>query len=242
MSKAHVGFQVRPHNPWRYWLIAFMALLILAVVFYLGRAYQSYELIQLKLQQEVHENRIAELEQRNGQLVRKNAQLSGDGKIEHDAYTEANDSLVTLQREMLDLREQLVFYQGIVSPEELALGVNVQSFDLVKRNDQGLYSYKLVLTKRGKSDKFVKGKFIMGVKGNIADEQKNLTMKQIKQDYSDKDFAFSFRYFQVFEGDMLLPENFEPYDIELEIKPATRKLKDFTETISWVQALPGGDN
>ena len=242
MNKAHVGFQVRAHNPWRYWFITAIAILLLAIMFYLGRAYQSYELIQLKLQQEVHLNRIAELDQRNSSLVRKNAQLTGDGRIEHDAYDLTNKSLVTLQKEMLELKEQLVFYQGIVSPEELALGVNIQSFDLTKKNDQGLYSYKLVLTKRGKSDKYIKGGFLMEVKGYSNGVQTNLPMKQIKQNYKSSDFKFSFRYFQVFEGDMLLPDSFEPYDVELEIKPVTRKLKDFTETITWVQALPGGDN
>lgn len=242
MSKLHDGFQVRPHNPWRYWLLAIIALMLLAVIFFLGRAYQSYELIQLRLQQEVHENRIAELELRNANLVRKNAQLLSDSKIEHDAYVKSNRSLVALQKEMLGLKEQLVFYQGIVSPEELALGINIQSFELSKKNDQGLYSYKLVLTKRGKSDKYVKGRFLMSVIGQEGAEQKNLPMKQIKQDYNKKDARFTFRYFQVFEGNLLLPKKFDPYDIELEVKPETRKLKNFTETITWVQALAGGEN
>jgi len=65
-------------------------------------------------------------------------------------------------------------------------------------------------------------------------------LKQIKHSFNDKDVKFSFRYFQVFEGELLLPENFEPYDIELVIKPTTRKIKNFSETISWTQALSGG--
>lgn len=209
-------------------------------MFLLGRAYQSYELSQVKIVRQTLESRVSELEQRNATLVRKNAQLASDSKIEHDAYEKVNQSLVALQKKILQQKEQLVFYQGIVSPEKLALGINIQSMELNKKNDLGLYSYKLVLTKRGKSSKYVKGKLNFQVKGQVNGAHKDLDMKQIKQSFVDKDAKFSFRYFQVFEGELLLPENFEPYDIELEIKPTTRKIKNFSETISWTQALSGG--
>lgn len=242
MSKAHVGFQVRQHNPWRNWLIALLVLLLLAVMFLFGRAYQAYEVSQLKLEKETLQARITELEARNGSLVKRNARLESNSRIEHDAYVQANDSLVSLQKQLLDMKEQLVFYQGIVSPEELALGVNIQSFELTKKNDLGLYSYKLVLSKRGKSNKYVKGRFDMLVKGQSNNAQQDLSLKQLKQEFSDKDTKFSFRYFQVFEGDLMLPDQFEPYDIQLKINPTTKKIKAFSETISWAQAVSGGVN
>lgn len=242
MSKAHQGFQVRENNPLRLWLGTGLILLLLVIMFLLGRAYQSYELSQLKLIEEVMAARISELEQRNEALVKKNAHLDGVSKIEHDAYEKSNQSLVRLQRELLEVKEELVFYQGIVSPEELALGVNVQSFDLTRKNDNGLYAYKLVLTKRGKSNQFVKGSIDMQVKGSLQGEQKGIAMEKLKKEFDKKDAEFSFRYFQVFEGELLLPDKFEPSDIELAINPTTRKIKNFTETISWAQALAGGDN
>jgi hypothetical protein len=242
MSKAHLGFQVRENNPWRLWLGTGLILLLLVVMFLLGKAYQSYEYSQLKLVEEAMAARISELEQRNDTLVKKNAHLDGVSKIEHDAYEKSNQSLVKLQRELLELKEELVFYQGIVSPEELALGVNIQSFELTRKNDSGLYAYKLVLTKRGKSNQVVKGGMDLQVKGSLQGEPKMLPLKNIKQEFDQKDEKFSFRYFQVFEGELLLPDSFEPSDIELAIKPTTRKIKNFTETISWVQALAGGDN
>jgi len=240
--KGHMGFQVRQHNPWRAWLGAGLVLLLLSIMFLIGRAYQSYELGQLKLEKEVMASRIAELEQRNSVIVKKNAQLEGISKIEHDAYQKANRSQVELQKKLLEMKEQLVFYQGIVSPEQLALGVNIQAFELIKKNNLGLYSYKLVLSKRGKSNKFVKGGFNLLIKGQNGEVQKNLDLKKIKQEFKDKDIKFSFRYFQVFEGDMLLPENFEPYDIQVKINPTTKKIKSFSESISWAQAVSGGNN
>lgn len=105
----------------------------------------------------------------------------------------------------------------------------------------GLYSFKLVLTKRGESNQFVKGTVDFSIKGEAQGNVQNLAMKEIMQDYNEGETKFAFRYFQVFEGEIQLPENFSPYDIEVEVRPTTRKIKNFSETISWTQALAGDD-
>ncbi len=241
MSGAHSGFQIRQYSPLRLWIGGLLIVSLAVIVFLIGRVYQSYELTELKMVRETLESRIEDLQNRNASLVRQNAQLASDRKIEHDAYNKVNKELVALQKELLEQKEQLVFYQGIVSPEELALGINVQSFELNKKNDLGLYSFKLVLTKRGESNQYVKGSIDFNIKGQSQGAVKNLAMKDIMQDYEDADAKFSFRYFQVFEGALQIPTDFDPYDIELDVKPTTRKIKNFSETISWTQALVGGE-
>ncbi len=237
-----MGFQVREHKPWRIWVAVLLLLVLLVIMFLLGRAYQGFEVSQLRMIRDTLELRIDELEQRNARLVKENAQLQGSAKIENDAYQRANDSLVKLQQEILALREELVFYQGIVSPEQLALGINIQSFELKKKNSDGLYRYKLVLTKRGKSNQVVKGTIEFSVKGQQDGQSSDIPLAELKQDFEASDLKFSFRYFQVFEGDLLLADGFNPDEIELTIKPTTRKIKNFSESISWVQALAGGEN
>ena len=55
-----------------------------------------------------------------------------------------------------------------------------------------------------------------------------------------KDTKFSFRYFQVFEGDIALPDGFVPFEVEIGIKPTTKKVKSFSETILWARVLSEG--
>ncbi len=241
MSKAHLGFQVREHKPWRMWLGLVLVVILLVIAFLIGRAYQGYELKQLKLVRDTLEARIGELEQRNANLVKKNAQLERIGTVEKDAYNRANQSLVTLQQEILALKEELVFYQGIVSPEQMTLGVNIQSFELKSTSDDALFRYKLVLSKRGKSDKLLKGSFNLTVQGQQNGDSMRAELKELKSEFDKKDANFAFRYFQVFEGELLLPESFEPDEIELSIDPTTKKVEKFSENISWVQALAGGE-
>lgn len=240
MSTLHRGFQVRQYKPWKLWLGLFILLGLVALFFYVGRGYQAYELEHLQLERETLINRIAELEARNDKLLQKNAHLAGSSKIEHDAYELANQELVRLQQELLAQKEELAFYRGIVSPKNAALSINLQSFEVRRKNNQNQYSYKMILTKSGKSTKKIYGGASVLIRGENGEGVSEFKMKDLALENKGKDTKFAFRYFQVFEGDIALPAGFEPYEVEIGIKPSSKKVKSFTETISWARVLTEG--
>ena len=240
MSKVHRGFQVRQYKPWKLWLGFCFIILLLVVFFYIGQKYQAYELEYLNLERETLLSRIDELETRNHSLVQKNAHLDGGSKIERDAYELANQNLAKLQRELLAQKEELAFYQGIVSPKDAALGVNLQSFEVRKKNSQNQYSYKMILTKTGKSSRKLQGAANVVIRGENSGSVRELKISDLALENSGKATKFAFRYFQVFEGDIALPEGFEPFEVEIGIKPTTKKVKSFSETISWTRVLSEG--
>lgn len=240
MSKLHSGFQVRQHKPWKLWVGLLALVACLALVFFGGRTYQAYELDHLLLERETLLSRIAELESRNHKLVQKNAHLDGGSKIEREAYQQANQELIKLQQELLEQKEELVFYRGIVSPSDRALGVNLQSFEVRRKNSQNQYSFKLILTKSGKSTKKVSGDTSVVIRGEIDGKVSELKLTDLTLDKSDKGTKFAFRYFQVFEGDIVLPEGFEPFEVKIGVIPTTKKVEAFTETISWATVLSEG--
>ena len=237
MSKAHKGFRVKQHRPWKMWVGIFLVLLLFWAFFVLGQAYQSYQLMQLDLERATLLARIDELESRNHGLVKKNAQLEGSSKIEHDAYKKTGQTLVKLQREILAQKEELVFYQGIVSPANAALGVNLQSFQVKQKNNKKSLSYKLVLTKQGKISRKLRGGVKITIRGEDDSGTRELKLTDIRLVNPGKATKFNFKYFQVFEGDIAFPEKFTPYEVEIDINPTTKKVKSFTETISWARVM-----
>ena len=240
MSSLHRGFQVRQHKPWKVWLGIVLLIGLMAMFFYLGKNYQSYQLDHLMLERETLVSRIEELETRNHNLVQKNAHLEGGSKIERDAYELANRELARLQQELLAQKEELVFYRGIVSPKDAALGVNLQSFEVRKKNSQNQYSVKMILTKSGKSTKKISGGANVVIRGENGGSVSELKLTDLALENSKIGTKFAFRYFQVFEGDIALPEGFEPFEVEIGIKPTTKKVKSFSETISWTRVLSEG--
>lgn len=240
MSYGHRGFQVKQYKPWKIWLGAVIVLLLFYVSFLFGQEYQAYELNHLLLERETLLSQIAHLETRNSSLVKKNAQLAGDSKIEHDAYQQANRTLVDNQREILKLKEELVFYQGIVSPSSAALGVNLQSFQVTQKNPRNFYSYKLVLTKNGKSTRKIQGKFDVIIRGEDKGKSTELKLVDLKAEKKNKVESFAFRYFETFVGEIVLPKTFIPYEVEIHINPSTKKVESVTETFSWARVVSEG--
>ena len=240
MSQLHRGFQVRQYRPWKIWLGLVLLLGLMAVLFYLGRGYQAHELSRLKLERETLVSQISELENRNRNLLQKNAQLEGISKIERNAYELANQNLIKLQRELLTQKEELVFYRSIVSPNDAALSVNLQSFEVRKKNSQSQYSYKMILTKSGKGTQKIRGGASVLIRGENEGGVSELKMIDVALENTGKVTKFAFRYFQVFEGDIALPDGFEPFEVEIRIKPTTKKVKSFSETISWTRVLSEG--
>ena len=238
MSQLHKGFRVKQHKPWKMWVGILFIFLLFWGFFAAGQAYQSYQLMQLDLEKATLLSRIDELESRNHKLVKKNAQLEGTANIERDAYQEASKTQVKLQREILAQKEELVFYQGIVSPENAALGVNLQSFEVRQKNNQKSLSYKLVLTKQGKINRKLKGGVKITIRGEDDLGAKELKMSDLVLENPGKETIFNFRYFQVFEGDIAFPEKFTPDEVVIGINPTTKKVKSFSETISWARVMP----
>lgn len=231
---------MRQYKPWKLWLGICLMIALMGMFFYLGRGYQAYELEHLQLERETLVSRIAELENRNHKLVQKNAHLDGTSKIERDAYQLANQELVKLQRELLAQKEELVFYRGIVSPNDAALSVNLQTFEVRKKNSQNQYSYKMILTKSGKSSQKIRGGTNVTIRGESGGSVSEFKISDLALENSQVGTKFAFRYFQVFEGDIALPDGFVPFEVEIGIKPTTKKVKSFSETISWTRVLSEG--
>ena len=240
MSYSHRGFQVRQYQPWKIWVSVVLLVGLMAMFFYLGKGYQDYQLDRLQLERETLRSRISELETRNSNLVQKNAHLLGGSKIERDAYELANQELVKLQQQLLEQKEELAFYRGIVSPNDAELGVNLQTFEVRKKNNQNQYSYKMILTKSGKSTVRVRGDTEIRIRGEKGGTVSEMSLDEVALEKAAISTKFAFRYFQVFEGDIALPDGFEPFEVEIGIKPTTKKVKSVSETISWARVLSEG--
>jgi len=161
-------------------------------------------------------------------------------EIERGAYELANQELVRLQQQLLEQKEELAFYRGIVSPNDAELGVNLQTFEVRKKNNQNHFSYKMILTKNGKSTIKVRGDTSILIRGEKEGDVSVMKISDLALEKSPPNTKFAFRYFQVFEGDIALPDGFKPFEVEIGIKPTTKKVESFSETISWANLMSEG--
>lgn len=168
---------------------------------------------------------VAELRQQVV-YVQRSSQIDGQ------ACTEVKASLGSLQAESADLREQLAFYRGIVSPGESRSGVRVFDFH-VAAVPAGGYRYDLVLVQSARNEKRVAGRVKINLIGSRAGKQESLSLTPDEA----KSPAFGFRYFQELSGDFRLPEGFRPMRATVTLSPDGDGAQNVDDDYDWASLL-----
>ena len=144
-------------------------------------------------------------------------------------------TLRDLQSEILELKQEVDFYRGIVSPSEIQ-GLRVQGFTLAQDGASGYYRYNLTLSQSAKNRRFISGVAKLEIVGMQGDSQKTLALGDVTKPVKSA-IQFKFRYFQELKGDIRLPENFKPLRIELHAVPEGRGNKAIDQTFAWADLI-----
>lgn len=227
---------VKTHRPWKSKFVWSLVLLVLVIsawtLFDYGRFHAGYDSreadneINGLLQVQAH------LEKRIETLREEKAVLERAAQIERKAYNELDTTLKVLQAEILEHKEELAFYRGIVSPKDSSSGLYLQNFFLTQNGDSRNYRYKVVLTQVLKNSRLVSGKVKLRFDGLLNGESKILDLKQITAK-KVRDLNYRFKYFQNVEGVVEFPEGFSLLRVKVQILPRGRERDMIEKTIEW---------
>lgn len=227
---------VKAHRPWKskfIWGVVFVILLVSGwTLFDYGRYLAGYDSrdsgneIQALLQTQEH------LEKRIVLLREDKAVLQRAAQIERKAYNELDTTLKILQAEILEHKEELAFYRGIVSPKDSSFGLYLQNFYLSQNGETRSYRYKVVLTQVLKNSRLVSGKVKLRFDGLFDDVSKVLELKEVTAK-KRRDLNYRFKYFQNVEGMVEFPEGFKLLRVTVQILPRGRQRDMIEKTIEW---------
>lgn len=220
MSQNSPQLIVREHVPWKQTAII-IGLLVAAVVsgyflyqYGLSRAGHDFDALvdeRDSLRKVISERETALASQRDQTVA-----LERSNEIDKQAYKEVDESLRSLQSEILELKEEVAFYRSIVAPRESAKGLRIQRFKIEPNSKQQSFRYKLVLTQVMKQSRITRGNIELSIEGLQDGQPRVLALKEVELGKKDK-ISFRFKYFQNFEGDMVLPKGFVPSRVLLKV-------------------------
>ncbi len=227
-------------QPGLWWLgfIALIALILLIIwsVFEYGLNVGGYHKADAdayieKLQVQLEESQAEIIETK-----RKATMLERNRRIDEDASTQLKETLANTQGEVLALKKELSFYQNIFSPEQGSRSLAIQKMQ-IKANAAGGYDYKIMVIQRGRNDQFARGTVEVSIEGLSKGQPLTLQLAEVSNDISkfmkSGPMKFGFKYFQNFEGVIILPEAFQPNSIRVKVKPGKGKIKAIDEQFSW---------
>ena len=232
-SRPHVQTHGTARNLLVRVLFGLLALVAAYLVFEYGRISAGYDVVdaaneRLALEGEIdaREDRIAELEQ-------EVALLETHREIDREAYKDVESSLLTLQAKIQEQQDAIAFYRGIVSPADGRPGLRVQDFRLTRGNEERQFKLRLVLVQAMKHDRKVSGDVAMTIEGSEDGVATSYALTDLLPADADKAWPFSFRYFQDFDRQIVLPDGFTPERVNVEVRSRTRSISSIEESFAW---------
>jgi len=159
---------------------------------------------------------LAQAQEDNAALKEQIAVLERQRDVDASSSQQVQQTLQELQRKLTDEQEQLAFYRGIVSPAAGEEGVRVESLKFAGGGAPRLYHYRLVLIQVRTRELRISGSVAMHIYGAAGGKPVILDTRDLAP--GDKPpMGFAFQYFQSLEGDVYLPQGFEPGRVEVSV-------------------------
>lgn len=182
-------------------------------------------------QVEAQQKRIGELEQRIATLTRSD-------QISRDANTDLQGTLAERDEEIAGLRADVAFYERFVGATGQRRGLSVHAFEL--RNQTGpAWHFTATLTQNMNRGAINTGNLLVGVEGSQGGTLKRLAWADLRQQANAPGVAYSFKYFQRVEGDVILPEGFTPVRLVVRLVPKGGAAVE--QSFAWSDAAKSGN-
>lgn len=203
------------------------------LTFEFGRLQAGYNVVDAAAERKAYEDRIEGRDKQIASLKEKIALLETDRDIDRESYELVEDSLAGLQDKIQEQREAIAFYRGIISPADGGRGLRVQDLKVSKGKDEGEYHVSLVLVQVMQHDRSVKGDVEFSLEGAQDGVAATYTLEQLVPEDEDSDWPFSFRYFQTFERELILPDGFTPEKVNVEVRSRTKSIASVEQSFLW---------
>ena len=207
-------------------------------IFDLGQSRAGFDRQKANRRYAELQGEFLDIQKENRRLRDRVALLETNNKIDAEAYRRVESQLSQLQEKILEQKEELGFYEGIVGPSQNA-GLRVQDFELEPGIDSSAYRVHLVLAQALRNDRRVSGYVELTVQGVEDGEMRTLGLRDLAAEgHKNGRLAFSFRYFQNLQANLVLPAGFEPSLIVVKLTPNGKSEKIVEKTYEW-SILPG---
>jgi len=213
-----------------------LALVATYLVFEYGRISAGYDVVDAGNERAAFKEHIDTLDDEIAELKQEIAVLETHREIDREAYKDVESGLGSLQAKIQEQRDAIAFYRGIVSPADGKPGLRVQDLKLTRGAEEREFNLRLVLVQAMKHDRKVSGDVAVSVEGSEDGEDKTYALTELLPADAESAWPFSFRYFQDFDRQLVLPDGFTPERIRVEVRSRTRSISSIEESYAWAMS------
>jgi len=170
---------------------------------------------------------------REDALRQKVAVLENASFVDKEAVDGVRHSNRDLSDRIAELEEEIALYQGIMSPSVNSAGLTIQEVVLTPTPSKNRYRFKVMLTQVGNNSNYLRGFVGINLLGVQKGEITAYPLKELSAEINDIDIKFRYRYFQDFTGELVLPENFTPDQVQVIAQSVGKNSARIEKEFSW---------
>jgi hypothetical protein len=196
---------------------AVLALVVAAYAYHRGRLSAGLDVAGVTIERRELVARADRLEAQNSELRAKIAELEMSRRLDREAYGQVERSIGELQSQLSRQSDDLAFYRSIVSPEDGIEGLRIQHFDIQPGAGVREFILKLTLIQAMRHDSMASGLAQIVLHGMQGDRPARYSVGDLLG-RPRAQLPFSFRYFQTLEQPVTLPEGFQAFEAEVQVR------------------------
>ncbi len=186
---------------------------------------------------QMHKSELeADLAQARNEISSMVDRLAGaelESGVSKGAMTDLQGNLESLQLELSAAKEEVGRYRALFAPDSLERGLQVGSFKILGTQVAHSFRFELLLTQIESKGSTLSGTVSIDIVAEHQGESILLPLPKVQKiDYYP--LRYSFRYFQDFSGEVVIPPGHKPLHIDVTMVPAGRNPKKTTRTFPWV--------
>jgi hypothetical protein len=183
----------------------------------------------LRLQEAVRTSQATESEVRQ-QLA--NLQLGA--QVDRRASEDVRQEVLDLKNQLAELQEENSFYRNLMAPSENKDGLNFGAVEIIDTDNPRQYRYKVVLQQLATNHQLLNGSLTFNVVGRQDGAEKVLPLRALSDEIDTENIKLRFKYFQTVQGQLRLPEGFEPERIELTARSSGSNAVKIEKRFGWL--------
>lgn len=212
-----------------------VAALVLAAGGYLGY-HAAYSGMGMDLDAQRYRSMEAELPRLQEQVSSLQGELDVQtvrNSVDRQALEMVRQEITSQKEQISALEEGLRFYKSLMAPGEIAQGLSLRLLELVPMDQPNHFAFRIVVQQEARKHALLKGEISADVVGVLAGESVSYSLAELSDDVDGVELPLRFRYFQSIEGELVLPEGFEPMSVSLVATASTPGKAEVREQFPW---------
>jgi hypothetical protein len=227
---------IRTYAPARGWIVGISLTLAAAIggyaLFEYGRSRAGFDQLESLRARAALRREIRSRDDLIRDLRRESAELATLRSAQTEERAELSRTIGQLQAEVAKQSQQLAFYQGIVVQGANAAEVKIQQLRVGPGSAERSFVVRLTLVQSGRPDRAVSGKALLSVEGQRGGVPATLKLEEVTGART-AELPFSFRYFENLDPEIVIPDDFRPERIIVEIRSSRREVAPIVQTYVW---------